>query len=478
MKLYDEKNKVDFSQAKMFDLENGTRNLQRYDKFKYQFFYKQGEKMDQNFWKPSEVSLTKDVQDFKLLEPHEQRILTLNIKRQEILDSLQGRAVIHTFGRVCTLPELEYWITRLTYQETNHSDTYAHILKNVFDDATKVFDEILDDVIITEHSRKIAQYYEKFYELINKWESYPNYRNENTLKNLKKSLVLALVSWNILEGVRFYVSFACTFAFGENKKMEGNAKELKLIARDENCLHPDTEVLTSNGWKKIELVSEDDLVAQYDMSNENISFANPIAKIWKDYDGLMYKLVDNRGKVLQHITNEHDVVVKMTKTNTIKKEIIENSKFNSSKNIPVSGYGIGEKTTLTSYERLLIAISADGWIDKIRTGKNSGNQIVHLSVKKERKKERILKLLEESNVEYSIHKDIKRNDYLILYIKIPHALKVDKFFEWIELDKISSNWCKEFMAELVLWDGHITKDRDSLYYSSTRKEEFDKVLAV
>ena len=307
MKLYDEKNKVDFSQAKMFDLENGTRNLQRYDKFKYPFFYKQGEKMDQNFWKPSEVSLTKDVQDFKLLEPHEQRILTLNIKRQEILDSLQGRAVIHTFGRVCTLPELEYWITRLTYQETNHSDTYAHILKNVFDDATKVFDEILDDVIITEHSRKIAQYYEKFYELINKWESYPNYRNENTLKELKKALVLALVSWNILEGVRFYVSFACTFAFGENKKMEGNAKELKLIARDENVHLAGTQKMInilrkdkSEGFVEIFEELHDEIIQLYkDSAEDEIEWAKYLFEEGS-FIGLNFEILKN---YMQELTN-------------------------------------------------------------------------------------------------------------------------------------------------------------------------------
>jgi ribonucleoside-diphosphate reductase beta chain len=51
---------------------------------------------------------------------------------------------------------------------------------------------------------------------------------------LKKKLWLALASVNVLEGIRFYVSFACSWAFAELKKMEGNAKIIKLIARDEN----------------------------------------------------------------------------------------------------------------------------------------------------------------------------------------------------------------------------------------------------
>lgn len=234
MKLYDANTKVKFKEEKMFNFE-GTRNLQRYDEFKYQFFYERGNRMDSLFWKPAEVSLVKDKVDFKTLEEHEEMIFTLNIKRQEILDSLQGRAPILTFGRVTTIPELEYCLTRLVMQETNHSDTYAHILKNIYDDSTKVFDEILDDEVITKHSINIAAYYEDFYKKIALWEALDEGDERRpTLYDMKKSCYLALVAWNVLEGIRFYVSFACSFAFAENKKMEGNAKEIKLIARDEN----------------------------------------------------------------------------------------------------------------------------------------------------------------------------------------------------------------------------------------------------
>lgn len=235
MKLYNQDVKVRFKEEKMFNFY-GERNLQRYDEFKYKFFYDRGQKMDSQFWRPPEVSLAKDKVDFKGLEKHEERIFTLNLKRQEILDSLQGRAPILTFGRVCTIPELEYCITRIAFQETNHSDTYAYVLKNVYDDPKKVFDEILDDDVITKHSKEIAKYYEDFYEKINLWEVRHIIPKEYvpTLQEIKKAGYLALVAWNALEGIRFYVSFACTFAFAENKKMEGNAKEIKLIARDEN----------------------------------------------------------------------------------------------------------------------------------------------------------------------------------------------------------------------------------------------------
>ena len=269
---------------------------------------KEDKKWIRYFGNPAEISLVKDALDFKTLEQHEERIFTLNLKRQEILDSLQGRAPMLTFGRVTTLPELEYAITRLGFQETNHSDTYAYILKNVYDDATKVFDEIQDDEIITKHSGKIAEKYEEFYDLINKWESYPNYRNKNTLKQLKKACYLALISWNILEGIRFYVSFACTFAFAENKKMEGNAKEIKLIARDENVHLSITQKMINilrkeddEGFKDIIAECQAEVLDLYkDAAEDEI--------VWADYlfkDGTIIGLnADILKQYMKYLTNQ------------------------------------------------------------------------------------------------------------------------------------------------------------------------------
>jgi ribonucleoside-diphosphate reductase beta chain len=135
-----------------------------------------------------------------------------------------------TFGRVCTNPALEVALTRLQFQEVNHSDSYSYILRNVFDDPAEIFDTILEDEVITKHTKKITDAYENFYKMLNEWEVD---ETKYTLNEIKKALWLALAAWNIIEGIRFFVSFSCTFAFAENKKMIGNAQELKLIARDE-----------------------------------------------------------------------------------------------------------------------------------------------------------------------------------------------------------------------------------------------------
>lgn len=258
---------------------------------------------------PAEVSLVKDALDFKTLEDHEERIFTLNLKRQEILDSLQGRAPTLTFGRVTTLPELEYAITRLGFQETNHSDTYAYILKNVYDDATKVFDEIQDDEIITKHSGRIAEKYEDFYNKINLWEALPfGHELRPTLDELKKSCYLALISWNILEGIRFYVSFACTFAFAENKKMEGNAKEIKLIARDENVHLSITQKMINILRKEEDEGFKDIITECYDEVIELYRSAAEDEIVWADYlfrDGTIIGLnADILKQYMRYLTNQ------------------------------------------------------------------------------------------------------------------------------------------------------------------------------
>jgi len=207
--------------------------IARYDQVKYPFIEKLIEKQLGFFWQPTEVDLTKDCKDFKALSNHEKHIFTSNLKRQILLDSVQGRAPTAAFGPIASLPELETWIQTWTFNETIHSRSYTHIIRNVYADPGAVFDEILDIQEIVDCAADISKNYDDLISFNNNtigqyWESpYLQYQH-------KKSLWLALMSVNILEGIRFYVSFACSWAFAELKKMEGNAKIIKLIARDEN----------------------------------------------------------------------------------------------------------------------------------------------------------------------------------------------------------------------------------------------------
>ena len=198
--------------------------IARYDKQKYAFLEKLTDKQLSFFWRPEEIDIYRDAKDFKALEPHEQHIFTSNLKRQILLDSVQGRAPTAAFGPICSLPELENWIITWAFFETIHSRSYTHLIRNVYSDPSSVFDTIMEIKDIVDCAVDISESYDA---LINFNGQYGSYEH-------KKKLWLALMSVNILEGIRFYVSFACSWAFAEVKQMEGNAKIIKFICRDEN----------------------------------------------------------------------------------------------------------------------------------------------------------------------------------------------------------------------------------------------------
>jgi len=223
--------KYNHMEAKMFLDKEGGVCMQRYDTIKYRQFDKLTDKQLGFFWRPEEVDITKDSKDFKDLEEHEKHIFTSNLKRQILLDSVQGRSPNLAFLPIVTLPELETWIETWAFSETIHSRSYTHIIRNVYPDPSKVFDEMLNIPEITDCADSITHYYDDLIAMNHARDkglaSYSEYKH-------KKALWLCIMSVNILEGVRFYVSFACSWAFAEVKKMEGNAKIIKLIARDEN----------------------------------------------------------------------------------------------------------------------------------------------------------------------------------------------------------------------------------------------------
>ena len=228
----------------------GGVDIQRYDTMKYRQFDKLTDKQLGFFWRPEEVDITKDQKDFKELTEWEQHIFTSNLKRQILLDSVQGRSPNAAFLPLVSIPELETWIETWAFSETIHSRSYTHIIRNVYSNPTKVFDELLDIQQIVDCANSITDSYDKLihktklYELLGEGTHTLNGKKESvSLYELKKLLWLCLMSVNILEGVRFYVSFACSWAFAELKKMEGNAKLIKFIARDENVHLASTQTL-------------------------------------------------------------------------------------------------------------------------------------------------------------------------------------------------------------------------------------------
>lgn len=221
------KEKIDFTKQPMFFGE--SQNVQRYDVFKFPEFDKLNQTMLGYFWRPEEVSLQKDRSDFQNFRPEQKHIFTSNLKYQTLLDSVQGRGPALAFLPYVSLPELEGCIITWDFFESIHSRAYTHIMKNVYANPTEILDTILDDKEIIKRAESVTKNYDEFTLAVDNFM----HHKKGTMREVKKKLFLAMMNVNILEGLRFYVSFACTFAFGELKMMEGSAKIISLIARDE-----------------------------------------------------------------------------------------------------------------------------------------------------------------------------------------------------------------------------------------------------
>lgn len=219
-------------------------NVARYDQQKHPIFEKLIEKQLSFFWRPEEVDLSSDRKDFQRLEEHEKHIFLSNLKYQTLLDSVQGRSPNVALLPIVSIPELETWIETWSFSETIHSRSYTHIIRNIVNDPSVIFDDITVNTEITKRAESVSKWYDDLILLVGLYNTLGMGTHhvpgkgevKVSMKTLKKALYLTMVSVNVLEAIRFYVSFACSFAFAERTLMEGNAKIIKLIARDE-ALH-------------------------------------------------------------------------------------------------------------------------------------------------------------------------------------------------------------------------------------------------
>lgn len=218
-------------------------NVARYDQQKHEIFEKLIEKQLSFFWRPEEVDVSRDRIDYQALPDHEKHIFISNLKYQTLLDSIQGRSPNVALLPLISIPELETWVETWSFSETIHSRSYTHIIRNIVTDPALVFDDIVSNEEILKRARDISAYYDDliestgYYHLLGEGTHQINGKPVSvSLRELKKKLYLCLMSVNALEAIRFYVSFACSFAFAERELMEGNAKIIRLIARDE-ALH-------------------------------------------------------------------------------------------------------------------------------------------------------------------------------------------------------------------------------------------------
>ncbi|OUV23333.1 MAG: ribonucleotide-diphosphate reductase subunit beta [Gammaproteobacteria bacterium TMED95] len=229
-------------------------NVARYDQQKHSIFEKLVEKQISFFWRPEEIDVSRDAIDFQKLTPQEKHIFISNLKYQTLLDSVQGRSPNIAFLPIISIPELETWVETWSFFETIHSRSYTHILRNLFSDPSAVFEDIVVNEEIKRRAEDVSKYYDDLIFATQLWQTQgegvhtiDGVEYDINLYNLKKKLYLCMNSVNALEAIRFYVSFACTFAFAERKLLEGNSKLIGLISRDEN-LHLSSTQHILNLW--------------------------------------------------------------------------------------------------------------------------------------------------------------------------------------------------------------------------------------
>ena len=283
--------------------------IQQYTSFKYPVFDKITQTQLSFFWRPDEVSLQKDRSDYQTLRPEQKHIFTSNLKYQVMLDSVQGRGPSMAFLPYCSLPELESAMEVWGFMEMIHSRSYTHIIKNLYPDPDAIFGTILGDDKILSRAASVTASYDDFISNVRQYEADWSLAQEGAGQfrdnryEVKRKLFRAMMNVNILEGIRFYVSFACSFAFGENKLMEGSAKIISLIARDEN----QHLVLTQNIINKWKQGDDPDMAKIYEEERDHSRrmFENCVneEKAWAKYlfkDGsliglseqLLYKYVE------------------------------------------------------------------------------------------------------------------------------------------------------------------------------------------
>ena len=296
---------VDNTKQKMFF--GPPLGVQRYDKFKYPVFDKLTQSQLGYFWRPEEVSLQKDRADYQVLNDAQKHIFTSNLKYQILLDSVQGRGPGMAFMPYCSLPELEGAMNIWQTMEMVHSRSYTHIIKNVYADPSEVFDKILEDEKILSRAQSVTHAYDEFLQAAQTYGSGNMWEHqldgvpvaEQELYELKRKLYRAVANVYILEGIRFYVSFACSFAFGELKLLEGSAKVIGLIARDESQHMTITQNIL-NKWRdgddpdivQIAKEEQDNIVEMFKQCVEE-------EKVWADYLFKDGSIIGLNAKLLQ-----------------------------------------------------------------------------------------------------------------------------------------------------------------------------------
>ncbi len=218
-----------YSSRRMFLDPAGSVSIQRYDDFAYPKQDKFTKTQRGAIWVPDEVTLTKDKIDFTKANEETRFIFTSNLLRQTAIDSIQGRMPVQIFTPVCSIPETEAWVLWWSAFEQIHSESYSHIIRNIYNMPQDQFNSIHDTSEIVNMVSGIEKYYNDLH-LLNckKALGLPVAEYDHI-----KAIYLALIASYGLEAIRFMVSFSTSLGMTENRIFIGNGNIISLILADE-----------------------------------------------------------------------------------------------------------------------------------------------------------------------------------------------------------------------------------------------------
>lgn len=263
-------------------------------------------------------------------------------------------------------------------------------------------------------------------------------------------------------------------------------KHIFLRNLDYQCLVEGTQVLTKTGWVDLTLYDGREEILIYDINTTTTKWEVPQAKVTKFHSGNVYKFAANKeSQFIQIVTPEHRMPYIARKS---RKRYFVNAKdmeYVNTSLAPISGEIESDNTVgLTPLERLKIAVQADGHVKTRYTGKLSKHIPIFFAFSKERKINRLLEIVKDLGLELEFLRErihggnAKKTKSFRLYVPVEWEPILWKWFNWVDLEGKSYRWCREFIDELVQWDGSIYDGGTAPYYCTTNRSCADMVQAI
>ena len=429
-----------------------------------------------NFWIPEKIPLSNDIPSWNTLTDEEKLTTVRVFAGLTLLDTIQAKVGAISLIPDAVTPHEAAVYSDISLMEALHAKSYSSIFSTLI--STSEIDEAFRWSKENEHLQRKARIILSYY-----------HGNDPEKKKIASTL---------LESFLFYSGFFMPFWWASKAKLTNTADIIRLILRDE-ALTDDHELLTPFGWVNISEVDENTTVAQYNKDDGTIEFVKPV-KVSHHHEDRTWLFESEQGHVRQHVSPHHRMFLQRRgyeKDSIYMPEVIEAEDLKQSR---LNGYSrfvntglkkTGNRNTLTTEERLMIAISADGSYDTTtinhngelrRTGEISGTVPVRFSFSKQRKIDRLCSLAEDAGWDIRFYKstprsgEVKEKKNISLYVPVEYVDRDKKLSTLGPLDDVTYEWCRDFIDEIAKWDGYDAESR--ITWGSVREDEARFVQSV